>query len=710
MNTLAHTILRTTWFKRSMRLLLAAVMAAGLALGTGPVPRAHAATFAVNSTVDAVDVNPGDGVCETAPGNGVCTLRAAIQEANALPGDDSISLPAGTYELTYGEISIDDNLTLTGSDANTTIVDAMQRGRALVMGIYPFIAVTISNVTIKGGRIRSYGGGIYNQGQLTLDNSIVRDNVVLCCGGGGIFNSGILILNRSSVVNNSAQDTELGGGIFNSYSLSLTDSLVANNRASYGGGIFNNSGTLTLIRSSVTNNIAVSGDGGAIYGGGGGLATIANSTISSNTAGGRGGGIYNFFYRLTMTNTTINGNTASGGGGTYNQFGGNIYLANSILSGNYAPIGPNCLSNLVSLGHNLIQSSSDCNITGDTASNLIGVDPLLGPLQDNGGPTWTHALLPGSPAIDAGNPAGCTDDSGNPLTTDQRGVARPQRARCDIGAFEFDDTPPITTASISGTPASGCGADPFYFGSASVTLTTNEPATTQYRLNRGEWQTYAAPFIISDEGVITVEFYSTDVAGNVETAQSVSVFVTTFPAAGVLDNFDRANGGLGSNWSGSKAESKYKIMGQQVDVGNGGPIYWRSTSFGSSQEAYITLVNVDNGEHEGLQLKVQGKRPNWKQGTIEVFYNAATGMAGAQTYVPHSGWNTLATFPATLANGDRLGARALADGTVKVYHNCLLIGQTNAGSFFVDKGGWIGLWFINAHDVILDDFGGGETP
>ncbi|MBI5301429.1 MAG: hypothetical protein HY868_04770 [Chloroflexi bacterium] len=171
-----------------------------------------------------------------------------------------------------------------------------------------------------------------------------------------------------------------------------------------------------------------------------------------------------------------------------------------------------------------------------------------------------------------------------------------------------------------------------------------------------------------------------------------------------LDVFNRQEGGLGSNWIGT-GKSGYHIADNRIEVNSGGPVIWNPTIFGSNQGASFTFINVDlNGVHQSLLLKVQGG--GWRTGVIAVFYNAITKQIGIETFVPTKGWNTVRTFSRTLNDGDQLGARAGRNGIVDVYVNGRGIGFGRVDSFFDNKGGRVGLWFIDAGNALLDDFAG----
>ncbi len=277
-----------------------------------------------------------------------------------------------------------------------------------------------------------------------------------------------------------------------------------------------------------------------------------------------------------------------------------------------------------------------------------------------------------------------------------------------------DTLAPTTSATVSGSTSPLCPSD-CYIDSATVTLAASDNgsgvATLRYRVNGGAFQTYSTPFTIFTEGTNTVEFFAIDNAGNIETTRSITVKVTTFPDTGVLDNFNRANGGVGNNWQGARNTDQYRIAGQEVLVDKGGYLAWGPTEFGSNQEAFMTLTQIVNSEHHPLLLKARGT--NASQGGIIVAYDALGQRVVVEVLVVGQGWRTVAAFPVTMSNGHQLGARARADGTVQVYVNCMLLGtadtRTVAGNAYVNQGGRIGVWFQNASGARFDNFGGGNS-
>jgi predicted outer membrane repeat protein len=203
--------------------------------------------------------------------------------------------------------------------------------------------------------------------------------------------------------------------------LTVANSTISGNSTALSGGGISVSGGLVIENSTITGNSA-GVSGGGIYGG----ATVENSTISDNSAGVSGGGIYG---GATVMNSTISGNSAgTSGGGIYNN--SSLIVRNTIL--NAGASGENIFNDggtVTSLGYNLSSDDGGGYLTGP--GDQINTDPLLGPLQNNGGPTFTHALLPGSPAIDAGDP-----NFHPPPFNDQRGCFRVINGCIDIGSFE----------------------------------------------------------------------------------------------------------------------------------------------------------------------------------------------------------------------------------------------------------------------------------
>lgn len=397
-----------------------------------PAQAAGGTEFIVDSTTDAPDVKPGDHICRTAALT--CTLRAAIQEANASSGTDLVTLPPGRFRLSSvpwpragdhfeiaavnGDLDITDGLTVRGAGAKLTTVDGAGLDRVFTIAMST--TAEISDMTITGGDAT---GGSTATPRLLTDLSL----------GGGVFNQGTVSLKRLSIIDNRADG---GGGVFsipNTF-LEVRDSLVANNAAYEGGGLRIDSGG-EIVNTTITGNRLlvpaanyldltklvlgpldeIDGWGGGIDHRGGNDVAIVNSTITNNHAIKGGGGL----------------NSGQGYWPISEEVAlGRVRVLNTIIAGNTSTNGPlNChvkAQIIESIGHNLDNDGS-CFLTAD--GDLPLRDPMLAPLADNGGPTQTQALLRRSPAINAGATEGCPQ-------RDQRGIARPQGGACDIGAFE----------------------------------------------------------------------------------------------------------------------------------------------------------------------------------------------------------------------------------------------------------------------------------
>jgi len=416
--------------------------------------------WAETYTVDRFDdVSPTDPTiqppitdCEDDVPND-CTLRGAILKANAAVGADIIQIPAGTYTVVgggqdevglIGDLDVLSDVTILGAGADVTVIDGGETDRLL--DICPQTpscptppVVAISGLTLQNTGSGLSAGGVRNRlGTLTVTNSTFRNCRAIAVDNdrGTLTLSNVLIEEASN------------NGIRNDGTLTIVGSTIRN----LGAGLLNSkqgaSAGLAIVRDST-----FTGNGFTAFAGGTGIDNRNDGTlvlINTTLSGNRGGGLDN---RATahLFNVTIT-DSVSTAGGLRNTAPGVVTLRNSIVAGNRTSGGTpvDCQGILTSQGYNLIEiPASTCVINGDTTGNLIGVAANLGPLADNGGPTLTHVPFVGSPALDAGNPAGCTADDDNNsttpdvlLTTDQRGFVRPfdgnndNDARCDIGAVE----------------------------------------------------------------------------------------------------------------------------------------------------------------------------------------------------------------------------------------------------------------------------------
>src|SRR5438067_558876 len=436
--------------------------------------------FVVNSTGDGDDAFPGDGNCETQVGNGVCTLRAAIEEANAHAGGDGISFSIPTTDpgysngvcavrLTKALPNVSDSVNITGPGVDKLIVQRSTVSGTPLFRI--FNVTTVGTVNFSGITMTNGSATNENTGQLNSGGGIRNLN-------GGTVNVTNCTLSGNSAVGNGSSTAAFGGGIFNNSTgtVNVTNSTISNNSSMIGGGISsfpNQFGcrTVTVTNSTISSNSADTSQYDATMqgpGGGGGIyvrfgaLNVTNSTLSGNgvfsPGGSIGGGaicvVTDTSSTVNISNSTLASNSVFGqessGGGIFNPGTGPLNIKSSIIALNTSTtLGPDVFGTFTSKGFNII-GKKDGSTGFAAASDKKGtVASPLNPkldwkgLRDNGGPTQTVALLQGSPAIDKGTSNGLTGT----LTTDQRGFARTVDNTSitnvtggdgtDIGAFEF---------------------------------------------------------------------------------------------------------------------------------------------------------------------------------------------------------------------------------------------------------------------------------
>ena len=422
-----------------MNHLRTSLLQTGLLLIQTPIALA-ATTWYVNG------VNGSDSHNCESPLTACKTIGHAISLAAS---GDAVTIAAATY---VENVTIPVSLTVTGSGALGTIIDGNASG-SVVKIPNASTHVTLSNLTLRNGWavggcaargvayiVPSCGGGVYNSGTLTINNSVIISNVArgrrcgpvpgpdLCIQyelygfGGGISNSGTLTINRTTIAYNQAFGFEVadGGGIYNRGKLTINASTLSGNRASEypgtcttctseGGGI-DNVGTVEINNSTLARNVTASH--GTYKREGGGIVSSGILSVHSSTVSGNLGGIVG---AVTLQNSIVANNVS---GGIPNVSG-----------------GINCNGPVTSIFS--LSSDGTCHLNGPGDKN--NTNPRLGTLGNYGGPTQTIPLLSGSPAIDAGNPSGCTNALGHLLRTDQRGLPRPDtedKSGCDMGAYE----------------------------------------------------------------------------------------------------------------------------------------------------------------------------------------------------------------------------------------------------------------------------------
>jgi|GEM_PF-649418 len=541
--------------RRWQRQLGASLAGMALALALSGAPAAHAFPPAPPSArINGTDCDLADAIvaANTDTATGVCA--AGTSGADTIELLDNVNLYSvnnGSGASVNGLPLITSEITIEG--AGFTIARDGGAPQFRILAVEPSGDLTLNNMTISGGSLPAgaNGGGIVSRGALTLNNSTISGNSTSGSNrGGGIHSSGTLVMNNSTVSGNSAGG---GGGIYSGGTLAMNNSTVSGNSANSAGGIFNN-GTGTLSNSTVSGNSANSVGGGIINNG---TVTLTNSTVSGNS-GTESGGIRNNGTG-TLTNSTVTGNTANTrGGGIYN--GDTLTLERSLITGNTAPSaqeienaydflysGTINSNNFSVFGHSgqtnaqafygFTPSGSDIIATSDGTMPTALSAILDTTLQVNApGNTATHALVTGSPAVDA---------APNGPATDQRGVARPQGCAFDIGAFEVEQS-----CVVNEPPIANAGPDQSVFRNDTVTVSgtwtdpdaaSNNPYTWAWDLdgdaladdsgsaNYGDTVARTTSFAV--DGVAMLTFTVTDGAGATSSDTVAITVVNRVPVA-----------------------------------------------------------------------------------------------------------------------------------------------------------------------------------
>jgi len=674
-----------------------AILDANSALGSDTIQISAVGTIVLVTDLPAITDNttiigPGTNLLTVSGNNQVQVFSMNPGTTNTLFG---LTIADGkTMPFAYGEgISNAGCLNLL----NCAILYCGATGTGGGAGIYNAGKLEMQACVIDGcGPSRASGldgGGLFNTGTARMSDCTVAH----CSAdrGGGIYNQGGSLFLTNCVIDSCANDYNEGDGpaIYNwNGDVVLHTSIITNCMAGWWGALTSFGGSLAATNTTIVGNYWASEGGGMFLEGGsnlfvgctisgnsGGAAggilnnsilTLLNCTISQNhsymgmgTLGnGVAGGILNgtnrYFSGATihLNSCTVVSNTAAGyystsKGGIEND-GGTVYSENSIFAGNVS----NDFSGVfTSQGYNLIQNTIGCTIVGDQTGSIYGADPLLGPLQHNGGPTWTHALLPGSPALDQGTPGG--------LTTDQRGVTRtydvpdianaPGGDGSDIGAYEW--TPPHSAFRITpgGSPTAG---SPY-----ALTITAVDQYQNTVTTVTGHHSFTFAGLAVADDGTYPTITDKNGNAVNLGTATTITFTNGVSSAGGSLLAYKAGTATLtGSDATSGKTTSDTGGTGASLTIANVNPVA------GADTETRQPNMNL-----KILKSKLVGIAADANHDVLDVSGVEATSTGGATLsnnatyvfYLPNSAGDG-DTFTYTVSDGN--GGTATGVVTVRV--------------------------------------------
>jgi len=532
--------------------------------------------------------------------SGTGSLRATISSAS--PGD-TIAFASGvtgtiTLSAISGPLDITQNLDIEGPGAGKLTISGNGASQVFVVA-NASITATIAGLTIADGFAPVFGGGIANRGTLTVTNCTLSGN----------------------------STAGVGGGISNGGTLTVTNCTLSGNSAAEQGGGISSGGTLTVTNCTLSGNLVA----GSFALGGGGIENDGTGT-------------------LTVTNCTLSGNSATGsfalGGGILSQ-GGTATLANTIIAGNTAPTGPDVYGPVTSLGYNIIGNKSGGS--GFVATDLLNVNPLVGPLQNNGGPTQTMALLPGSPAVDAGSnsliPSG--------ITTDQRGDPRDVNG-VDIGAFE------VQVYLVYSTADSGGGS----LRSALANANQDEDSVIAFTASGLIGLASRLPAISRDVQILGPGANNLTVSGNGANGVFVVGYDVTVTIAGltIADGFAPIGGGIYINPGSTVTVTNSTLSGNSVGEFGGG-IYNAGT------------LTVTNSTLSGNSAPTNGGGGIENGGTLTVINSTLSGNSAPNGGGIFNG-GTLMVTNSTLSGNSAESGGGITNAGTAIIANTIVAGNT----------------------------------
>lgn len=559
----------------------------------------------------------------------------------------------------------------------------------------------------------SDGGGIYAHGTLHLVGSTVQHHQTGEGGDGG----GIYTITHATIVDSAIQDNYTGsrfgsrgargGGVMNLGQLTITNSMLSQNTAYDDGGGLYNYGSLTLQHSQLQGNRTFDDCAGLFNHDG--QVIVIDSQIEDHYGAWNGNGIYNTgLGTVQLINSVIRGNVSTApkslGAGILNY--GELIVTGSVVAENMSPFG-GVLTNFgtATFTHSIVVANQTYNhnilnhgmmrVVNSTVTQNVST----GIANYGGHVTLLHSTVTNNMDLSGHGIGGITN---------QTGIVRLQATIVGMQDAGMDCSGTILSDGYNLDSDGSCGL------SQPTDHSAENPSLDPLADNGGPTKTHALEIMSPAIGAIPADqcTLADDQRGTARTpGQGCDIGAYEHVS---LDVFDQPDGPLSDAWIGFEGLGGYRITDGQMDVLGGGPIYWQDEAFGTSQEVAVTVVRSDSvGQEQNLLLKVQGDPPDWRNGVIEVLYDAQTDSIRVETFRPEGGWTVYPGIPLALEDGDRLGARVDAAGLVQIYHNGDLIEtitlNTADQDFFNTRGGVVGLWYIYAYNTLIDDFDAGSV-